>query len=111
MLFRSTSKYLEGIPDGARARNSTFLTPDVIDETYRQRTTELNKIAESRGQSLPQLALQWVLRRPEVTSVLIGASSTGQLDHNLQALTLPPLTDAELALIDEHGVHGTGLGL
>jgi L-glyceraldehyde 3-phosphate reductase len=106
-----TSKYLETIPDGARARNSTFLSPDVIDEMYRQRTTELNKIAESRGQSLPQLALQWVLRRPEVTSALIGASSTEQLDHNLQALTFPPLTDDELALIDEHGVHGTGLSL
>ena len=105
-----TSKYLHTIPEGARARNSTFLSPDVIDETYRQRTTELNKIAESRGQSLPQLALQWVLRRPEVTSALIGASSAQQLDHNLQALTFPPLTDAELALIDEHGVHGTGLG-
>jgi L-glyceraldehyde 3-phosphate reductase len=104
-----TSKYLETIPDGARARNSAFLSPDVIDETYRRRTTELNKVAESRGQSLSQLALQWVLRRPEVTSALIGASSVGQLDHNLRALTFPPLTDDELALIDEHGVHGTGL--
>jgi L-glyceraldehyde 3-phosphate reductase len=52
-----------------------------------------------------------VLRRPEVTSALIGASSTAQLDHNLAALEFPELTDAELALIDEHGVHGTGLKL
>lgn len=106
-----TDKYLDAIPEGARAQNSTFLSPDVIDDTYRRRTTELNKLAESRGQSLAQLALQWVLRRPEVTSALIGASSTAQLDHNLQALTFPPLTDEELALVDEHGVHGTGLKL
>jgi L-glyceraldehyde 3-phosphate reductase len=106
-----TDKYLDTIPDGARAQNSTFLSPDVIDDTYRRRTTELNKLAESRGQSLAQLALQWVLRRDEVTSALIGASSTRQLDHNLQALSFPPLTDEELALVDEHGVHGTGLKL
>lgn len=106
-----TDKYLEIIPDGARAENSTFLSPDVIDETYRRRTAELNKIAEARGQSLAQLALQWVLRQTAVTSALIGASSTWQLDHNVQALQAAPLTTEELALIDEHGVHGTGLKL
>ncbi|MEU0540371.1 aldo/keto reductase [Nocardia sp. NPDC005978] len=106
-----TDKYLETIPAGARAVNSTFLSPDVIDETYRQRTAELNKIAAARGQSLAQLALQWVLRRPEVTSALIGASSTAQLDHNIAAVSFPDFTDEELALIDEHGVHGTGLRL
>lgn len=106
-----TNKYLESIPDGARAVNSTFLRPDVITDTYRQRTSELNKLAESRGQSLAQLALQWVLRQPDVTSALVGASSTWQLDHNIKALEFPPFTDDELALIDEHGVHGTGLNL
>lgn len=106
-----TNKYLESIPAGARAVNSTFLKPDVITDTYRQRTSELNKIAESRGQSLAQLALQWVLRNPTVTSALVGASSTWQLDHNVKALDFPEFTDEELALIDEHGVHGTGLSL
>jgi L-glyceraldehyde 3-phosphate reductase len=105
-----TDKYLAGIPADARAGNSPFLSPDVIDETYRRRTAELAKLAEARGQSLAQLALQWVLRRPEVTSAIIGASSTAQLDHNLRALDFPVLDDAELAGIDEHGVHGTGLG-
>ena len=105
-----TNKYLDGtIPDGARAQNSAFLTPDAIDDTYRERATALNDIAQQRGQSLAQLALQWVLRQPEVTSALIGASSTWQLDHNLKALDFPPLTDEELALIDRHGVHGTGV--
>jgi L-glyceraldehyde 3-phosphate reductase len=106
-----TNKYLETIPDGARAQNSTFLSPDVIDDTYRQRAAELNKLAEARGQSLAQLALQWVLRRPQVTSALVGASSTWQLDHNVKALDFPAFTDDELAVIDEHGVHGTGLKL
>ncbi|MHC9293643.1 aldo/keto reductase [Mycobacterium sp. LTG2003] len=106
-----TNKYLESIPAGARAVNSTFLKPDVITDTYRQRTSELNKIAESRGQSLAQLALQWVLRNPTVTSALVGASSTWQLDHNVKALDFPEFTEEELALIDEHGVHGTGLSL
>ncbi|MGW4369519.1 aldo/keto reductase [Nocardia takedensis] len=106
-----TDKYLETIPAGARAQNSTFLSPEVIDDTYRARTAALNKLAESRGQSLAQLALQWVLRRPEVTSALIGASSTAQLDHNIAAVSFPDLTDEELAVIDEHGVHGTGLNL
>jgi L-glyceraldehyde 3-phosphate reductase len=106
-----TDKYLVDIPADARARTSAFLTPDVIDDTYRQRAAALNKIAEGRGQTLAQLALQWVLRRPEVTSALIGASSVAQLDHNVRALDFPPLTEPELALIDEHGVHGTGLKL
>ncbi|MGI8306093.1 aldo/keto reductase [Saccharopolyspora hattusasensis] len=106
-----TDKYLEGIPAGARAENSTFLSPDVIDGTYRQRANALNQIAEQRGQSLAQLALQWVLRQPQVTSALIGASSVRQLNHNVKALEFPPLTEEELALIDEHGVHGTGLRL
>ncbi|WP_432923323.1 aldo/keto reductase [Microbispora sp. CA-135349] len=106
-----TDKYLAGIPAGARAGNSTFLSPDVIDDTYRRRAGELNRIAQGRGQSLAQLALQWVLRQPQVTSAIIGASSTAQLDHNVKALGFPPLTEEELALIDEHGVHGTGLRL
>jgi L-glyceraldehyde 3-phosphate reductase len=106
-----TNKYLDSIPDDARAVNSTFLKPDVITDTYRQRAAELNKVAESRGQSLAQLALQWVLRNPSVTSALVGASSTWQLDHNVKALDFPPFTEEELGLIDEHGVHGTGLNL
>ncbi|WP_405067086.1 aldo/keto reductase [Kribbella sp. NBC_01510] len=103
-----TDKYLAGrIPAGARAANSTFLSPEQIDDVYRERAAALNGIARDRGQSLAQLALQWVLRRPEITTALIGASSTGQLDHNVAALDFPPLTEAELTLIDHHGIHGT----
>ncbi|TCN42188.1 L-glyceraldehyde 3-phosphate reductase [Kribbella orskensis] len=104
-----TDKYLDGtIPASARAANSSFLSPDQIDDLYRERATALNEIARQRGQSLAQLALQWVLRQPQVTTALIGASSTSQLDHNLAALDFPPLTEEELALIDQHGIHSTG---
>ncbi|GLW30302.1 aldo/keto reductase [Actinoplanes regularis] len=95
-----TDKYLTGIPAGARALNSAFLSPDAIDDTYRERARVLNKIATERGQSLAQLALQWVLRRSRVTSAILGASSPAQLDHNVRALDFPPLTADELALID-----------
>jgi len=106
-----TDKYLQGVPTGARAERSDFLSPDDITEEYRTRTARLDELARSRGQSLAQLALQWVLRRPEVTTALIGASSVAQLHHNLQAPGFAPLTDDELAVIEEFGVHGTGLRL
>jgi len=64
----------------------------------------LNEIAQRRGQSLAQLALQWVLRDPRVTSVLIGASSVAQLEANVAAFDAPALTDSELAAIDADAV-------
>lgn len=106
-----TDKYLQGVPAGARAERSDFLSPDDLTEEYRSRTARLNELALSRGQSLAQLALQWVLRRPEVTTALIGASSVAQLQHNLRAPDFAPFTDDELAVIEEFGVHGTGLRL
>ncbi|RRQ29453.1 aldo/keto reductase [Rhodococcus sp. Eu-32] len=105
-----TDKYLNGqVPKDSRAASSAFLSADDISDEYITRAGFLNKIAESRGQSLPQLALQWVLRRPEVTTALIGASSTTQLEHNLAATEFPELTDDDLARIDEYGIHGTAL--
>jgi L-glyceraldehyde 3-phosphate reductase len=105
-----TDKYLDGeIPQDARASRSAFLSPDAITEEYIARARALNEIAAERGQSLAQLALQWVLRQPQVSTALIGASSAWQLDHNLKALEFPPLTDEELGQIDEYGVHGTGV--
>ncbi len=70
----------------------------------------LDEIAEGRGQKLAQMALQWALRDPRVTSAVIGASSVEQLDTNLDALAGPPFTDDELRAIDEHAVE-SGINL
>ena len=61
----------------------------------------LNEIAENRGQSLAQMALAWDLRRSEVTSVLIGASSTEQLENNIDALKKLEFSEEELKAIDD----------
>jgi L-glyceraldehyde 3-phosphate reductase len=96
-----TDRYLDGVPADSRAAREdstmTGLDGDVLD-----RVRALNGIAEQRGQKLAQLALQWVLRDPRVTSAVIGASSVEQLDTNLDALSGPPLTDDELAEIDRY---------
>ena len=84
------------------------MTANTIDGTYLERARALNEIAKGRGQSLAQLALSWVLRQPEVTSALIGASSVAQLENNLGALTAPALTHDEIAAIEPYAVHGTG---
>jgi L-glyceraldehyde 3-phosphate reductase len=98
-----TDKYLDGIPEDSRAaRSDSTIEKDHLDELTLRHVRSLNKIAEDRGQKLAQLALQWALRDERVTSAVIGASSVEQLDTNLDALDGPPLTDEELALIDEH---------
>ncbi|MCL3859508.1 aldo/keto reductase [Actinotalea sp. K2] len=103
-----TSRYLSGeVPAGSRASVGHFLTPERISETYLARARALHEIAAGRGQSLAQLALSWVLRDPRVTSALIGASSVAQLEDNVAALAAGPLTDDELAAIEEHAVDGT----
>jgi L-glyceraldehyde 3-phosphate reductase len=98
-----TDRYLDGVPADSRAarENSTIAG---LDEDVLRRVRALNQIAAARGQKLAQLALQWALRDPRVTSAVIGASSTEQLDTNLDALDFPPLTEDELAEIDEHAV-------
>ena len=103
-----TDRYLDGIPSDSRAANSPFLGVSNITEEYLGRVRGLNSIAESRGQSVAQLALSWVLRIPQVTSALIGASSVAQLENNLAALDFDDLTDDEITAIDEFAVDGTG---
>ncbi len=102
-----TNRYLDGIPADSRAAEGRWISGDNIDESYLGRARALNAIAESRGQSLAQLALLWVLRHPQVTSALIGASSVRQLDNSLDALDAAPLTADEIAAIEPHAVHGT----
>ena len=61
----------------------------------------MNDLAKSRGESLAEMALNWVLRSPAVTSVLIGASKPQQILDNLKAITPTPFSDEELKLIDK----------
>lgn len=96
-----TDKYLNGVPEGSRAsRAGTTVGRRYITEDRVEKVRRLNDIAAGRGQSLAQMALAWVLRRPEVTSVLIGASSAAQLEDNAAALDCPEFTAEELAAID-----------
>jgi L-glyceraldehyde 3-phosphate reductase len=99
-----TDRYLNGIPDDSRAAQGKSLDPNSLDETALRHVRALNEIATARGQSLAQLAITWALRDPRMTSVVLGASSVRQLDTNLDALDGPPLTDDELAAIDQHAV-------
>jgi L-glyceraldehyde 3-phosphate reductase len=103
-----TDRYLKGIPSDSRAAEGRWMTENTIDPQYLELAKSLNEIAASRGQSLAQLALTWVLRHPQVTSALIGASSVAQLENNFAALDSPPLTADELALIEPLAVDGAG---
>ena len=96
-----TDRYLNGIPQGARATKTerVWLTPDDVQQNL-PKTRKLNEIAKQRGQSLAQLALAWVLRKPQVTSALIGASSVKQLETNLAALNNLDFSEEELAAIE-----------
>ncbi len=96
-----TSKYLKGIPaDSRAAHDPRYLKPDSITPEKVEKAAKLNEIALKRGQSLAQLALQWVLRREVVTSALIGASKPGQITENVKALDFPKLTEGELKEIE-----------
>jgi L-glyceraldehyde 3-phosphate reductase len=105
-----TGKYLDGIPAGSRAAQDKSLSTDLLTEQALTRIRALDDVAKQRGQSLAQLALAWALRDPRVTTVLIGASSVGQLEQNIGALDNLAFTDDELAAIDEHAVD-TGIDL
>jgi L-glyceraldehyde 3-phosphate reductase len=100
-----TDKYLSGIPADSRAAKSQSTLPaENLDESVLRHVRALNDIALERGQTLAQMALQWVLRDRRVTSAVIGASSVEQLDMNIDSLSCPPLTEDELAAIDRDAV-------
>lgn len=95
-----TDKYLgDGTAQRAQKRGSLPDAP--LGEEALQTLRSLNEVAQARGQSLAQLALQWTLRNPVVASALIGASRPEQLDENIAAVNGPALTESELARIDE----------
>jgi len=96
-----TDRYLAGIPEDSRAASSSqFLTSDQLAPEKLEKVRKLNAIALARGQKLSQMALAWVLRGDKVTSVLIGASKTGQIDDAVGMLKNRHFTEHELADIE-----------
>ncbi len=96
-----TNRYLQGIPSGSRAaKMHGFLKADAVREKL-PAIEKLHTMASRRGQTLSQMALAWVLRRPEVTAALIGASSVAQLEENVKCLDQLQFTDEELVSFDK----------
>ena len=97
-----SDKYLNGIPENSRAGQAHgFLKKEQVSDEMINRVRKLNDIAQRRGQSLAQMAVAWCFHKPEVTSVIIGASSTMQLKDNIDALKNTTFTDSELWEIGE----------
>jgi L-glyceraldehyde 3-phosphate reductase len=95
-----TNKYLQGIPDNSRIANGGHLKKDSLTETTLKRIKALNDIADSRGQSLAEMSLAWILNNKLITSVIVGASSTTQLSQNLKAIDSMPFSEEELEKIN-----------
>jgi L-glyceraldehyde 3-phosphate reductase len=81
-----TGRYLDGIPEGSRMSKNKFLRPEMLTDELLAQLHEWNKEAESKGQSLAEKALRWILDQQGVTSVLVGASSVQQLEQNLRCV-------------------------
>ncbi|MBQ7944394.1 MAG: L-glyceraldehyde 3-phosphate reductase [Lachnospiraceae bacterium] len=96
-----TDKYLHGIPEDSRIRtDGRFLKESALDEAQLAKIRALNEIALNRGQTLAQMALSWVLRDGEVTSVLIGASKASQIKENTKIVQAAAFAADELAAIE-----------
>lgn len=96
-----TDRYLQGIPEGSRAaKPHSFLKPEEVSPAIVAKMARLNDLARDRGQTLAQMAIAWVLRHPEVTSALIGASRLSQIDDAVAALEKLDFSQHELDTID-----------
>ena len=97
-----TNRYFAGIPADSRAgHDPRFLRPEHVTDAVVAKTRKLDLLAQVRGQSLAQMALAWLLRRPTVTSTLIGASKPQQIDDCVGATRNLVFTAAELAEIEQ----------
>ena len=96
-----TDRYLNGIPDDSRIAHGGHLKKESLTPETLKRISSLNNMAAERGQTLAEMALSWILANDSVTSVIIGASSTDQIQRNLNALSAAPFTPEELQAIDE----------
>jgi L-glyceraldehyde 3-phosphate reductase len=96
-----TDRYLGGIPTDARAAREGSMSKSMVNDDTIAAIRGLTDIAESRGQTLAQLAISWTLRDSTVTSALVGASSVAQLEANLASVSRLDFTAQELSAIDE----------
>jgi L-glyceraldehyde 3-phosphate reductase len=88
-----TDRYLNGIPQDSRMSKGKFLKEDMLTPELLEKLRRYNKIAESRGETLAEMALAWILHQKAVTSVLVGASSTAQLEKNLRCVSAAPFNE------------------
>ena len=97
-----TDKYLKGFPEGSRAvKDGRYLKPDQISKNILSKVEKLNNIANSRDQSMAQMAIAWLLKDKRITSVLVGASSSKQLLDSVKALDNLGFSKDELKQIDQ----------
>ena len=101
-----SSKYLVGTPSGSRGSLGGSFRREHLSESNLSNVRALNHVAQRRGQSLAQMAVSWVLRKPVVTSALIGASNWAQIEECIGALKQTSFTSEELAEIDRHALDG-----
>ena len=97
-----SGKYLKAIPKISRISDNSSLDKKMITKSYLMKIKELTKIAKKRGQSLPQMALSWVLRHQTMTSALIGARTVKQLDECLDSQNNLTFSNSELKEIDKY---------
>jgi L-glyceraldehyde 3-phosphate reductase len=102
-----TNKYLNGVPEGSRAKDGLWFQKEFLNEENLKRVRALNQIAQRRGQSLAQMSIAWVLRDERVTSALIGARNVEQINNSLDALNQLHFTDEELTEIDRYAQDGS----
>jgi L-glyceraldehyde 3-phosphate reductase len=101
-----TTKYLNGVPDSSRAMHNESFRQSMLTDQNLANVRALNDVAQQRGQSLAQMAIAWVLKKPIITSALVGASSWPQIEESLGALRNVSFTQAELDRIDAHARDG-----
>ena len=90
-----TDRYLNGIPEDSRMSKGRFLKESMLTPDLLEKLRSYNSVAESRSETLAEMALAWILHQKGVTSVLVGASSTAQLEKNLRCVNAAPF-DEEL---------------
>ncbi len=96
-----TNRYLSGTPSDSRiGRGSIFLSADSLTPEKIETARKLNAMAKARGQSLAQMAVTWILRQPQITSVVIGASRVEQIEELCASVSTTPLSDKELTEVD-----------